>query len=266
MKASRLTPDLAPADLTRWHLTLLVSPAALSALILGPKGPDRAVIAYSEPLTDSSLETLENAIYDNPLLLSDFEQVRILISTSQRIIVPDTIPAEMDEEIVRTMLPDSEGPRRLISASGPDGGRIVAALDSETLSFIRRSFPDAKITLAMAALIEAVAAMRPADGPVNVALTEPGELSVICFDAEGRLSFANRFEVDGASDCAYFILAALGPEAESLSIGGDPDLRNETLEQLRVAAPRFQPTPLFLAPEIAELRRHADNIPLTLFL
>ncbi len=266
MTATRLTPDLAPADLTRWRLTLKVSPSALSALILGPEGPDRAVIAHSEPLADSTLEALENAIYDNPLLLSDFEQVNILISTSQRVIIPDEVPADMDEEIVQAMLPDSDGPRRLLSAPLPGAGRIIAAIDAETLSFLRRTFPDGQFTLAMAALVDASARLRPADEPVNVAFTEPGELSIISFDAEGRLTFANRFEVEGAPDCAYFILAALGPEAESLSIGGNADLRNETIEQLRLAAPDFAPTPLFLPPEVAELRRHALDIPLDLFL
>lgn len=266
MNATRLTPDLAPADLTAWRLTLKVSPRELSALILGPQGPERAVIAHSESLTDSSLENLENVIYDNPLLLSDFEKVNILISTTQRVIIPDGIPEEADEAIVEAMLPDSEAPRRMISAPLPGAGRIVAAIDGETLSFLRRTFPDGEITLSMAALVKAVDKMRPADSPINVAFTEPGELTVISFDAGGRLTFANRFEVDGASDCAYFILAALGPEAESLSIGGNADLRNETIEQLRLAAPDFEPTPLFLSPEIAELRRHADLIPLDLFL
>ncbi|MBD5352265.1 MAG: DUF3822 family protein [Bacteroides sp.] len=266
MNASRLTPDLAPADLTAWQLTVKVTPGALSALILGPEGPDRAVIAHSQPLADETLESLENAIYDNPLMLSDFGRVNILIASSQRVIIPDSIPESMDEEIVRTMLPDSEGPRRIISSPLPGAIRVLAAIDSETLSFIRRTFPDGKISLAIAAIANSAESLRPDGEPLNLAITEPGELCIVSLDADGRLTFANRFEVDCAPDCAYFILAALGPQARSLTIGGNADLRNETIDQLRMAAPDFEPTPLFLSPETAELRRHAETIPLDLFL
>lgn len=266
MTATRLTPDLAPADLTAWHLILKVTPDALSALILGPQGPDRAVMAHSESLADATLETLENVIYDNPLILSDFGKVDVLVATSQRVMIPSSLPEAMDEEIVESMLPDSEGPRRLISEPVAGGDyRVVAALEAETLGFLRRTFPDATIHLSLAVLIEAVSNMRPAGEAVNVAFTDSEELSVISFDSDGRLTFANRFGVDGAPDCAYFILAALGSEAESLSIGGDADLRHETIEQLRLAAPELAPQPLFLSPRIAELRCRADYIPLDLF-
>ena len=266
MTATRLTPDLAPADLTEWSLILKVSPGAIDALILGPQRPERGMITLSEKLDGPSLETLENAIYDHSLLLSEFGRVNILISTSQRVIIPDSIPETMDEEIADAMLPDCEAPRRIISAPLPGAGRIIAAIDGETLSFLRRTFPDGEISLSLAATVAAVEKMRHAEQAVNVAITEPGELTLISFDASGRLTFANRFEVDCAADCAYFILAALGPDARTLSIGGNTDLRNETIEQLRLAAPDLEPTPLFLTPETAELRRHADNIPLDMFL
>lgn len=265
MTVTRLTPDLAPADLTAWQLVLKVSPEAFSALILGPQGPERAVIAHSEPLPDSSLEALENAIYDNPLILSDFGRVDILVASSQRVMIPASVSEEMDEEIVEAMLPDSDGSRRLISAPVAGDLRLVAALDTEKLSFISRTFPDGRISMSMAMLVDAVGNMRSESDAVNVAFIEPGELTLISFNSEGRLAFANRFGIDGAPDCAYFILAALGPEVRDLSIGGDADLRNETIEQLRLAVPDFEPMPLFLTPQIADLRCRADYIPLDLF-
>lgn len=261
MTSRRLTPDLIATDTYDWELFLRLAPDSLSALILGPQGPERTVVAHSEPLADPDLKTLENAIYDNPLILSDFSKVTILLSTSQLVQIPGGVAPELYEEIAGAMLPDSDAERTPLVSEMPDGSLLIAAIDMETLNFLRRSFPDARFMLSFSCLANGLAALRPEGKAQTFALFMPEELAIVSFDREGRLTFANRYDVQTADDCAYYILAAGGTELTSVCMGGDANMRNETIEKLNQAAPSLETMPLFLPKQLVELLQHEPTLP-----
>lgn len=256
----RLTQDLI-ADTSLWRLEVRIAPDSLSALLLGPMSADNSVIAHSEPLPDSTLKTLENAIYDNPLLLADFQSVTVIISTSQLVQVPEGLSAPMRERIAEAMLPDCDAPRRPVVAPMP-GGELIAEVDSETLNFLHRTFPDARLTLSLsvdARWLDYYNRSR-GDSAQLYALCYPDELKILTFNSCGALVFANRFDAFSAADCAYYILAAAGSDPMPISVGGSPDLRNSVIEQLRLAAPGAQFMPLTLPDSLLSVRRQAPEI------
>lgn len=257
MTDRRLTRDLV-ADTSLWTLCVRVAPDSLSALLLGPVSADSAVLSRIEPLADGSLKALEDAIYDNSLLLGDFSRAYVVFATSQFTQIPDGISAPVAERIVDAMLPDCDAPRAVLNAPMPQG-ELLAAIDSETFNFLKRTFPDARFTVSLSALAEGVAAL-PSDGARVFAFAYPGEVAVLTFDARGTLTFANRFDAFSPADCAYFILAAAGSGQLNVSLGGNPDLRNEVMEQLRIAAPEFALTPIALPEPLLAIRRQAPEI------
>lgn len=257
----RLTSDLI-ADTSLWRLYVRVSPDSLEALLLGPMSADRTVLAHVEPLADGSLKALENAIYDNPLLLGDFESVVLDLATSQWAESPAGVDDSLAERIAETMLPDCDGPRRPVRAPLPDGASLVALVDAETLNFLNRTFPDASLTLSMSAGARWLNYYNRnrGDSAHVYGLCRAGELQVFAFGPDGRLRFANCFDAASASDCAYFLLAAAGGSDAPMSVGGDPTLRNEVCDMLRMAAPGVTVLPLTLPDNLLSVRRQAPEI------
>ena len=257
MTSRRLTRDLV-ADTSLWTLCVRVSADSLSALVASPAGPDFSVMCCVEPLHDCSLKSLEDAIYDNSLLLGDFSRSVVVLSTSQLVQVPDGISAPLAERIAEALLPDCDAPRAFVSAPMPQG-QVIAAVDAETLNFLKRSFPDAAFTVSLGVLADAVASIRSDEARIY-AFCYPEELVVLTFDADGRLVFANRFDAFSPADCAYYILAAAGTEPLPVSLGGEPDLRNGVIDCLKQAAPDIELAPLTLPDSLVAVRRQTPEI------
>ncbi len=265
MTNQRLTPDLL-ADPSLWTLRVRIAPGSLSALLVGPEGADRRVIGLSEPLTDPSLPTLENAIYDNPLLLSDFAAVNVVISTNQLALFPPEVDDNQAVSIAEDiLLPDSEAARAPLFMEIPRY-RLLALIDADTLNFLKRTFPDAKFQISLGVFANTLGNFRPADNRALLAVGEPGALSVCAYSPEGQLTFANRFEVTGPEDCAYYLLAVAGRLADTMTLGGDHDLRNLTIDRIHRAEPDAQVIPLSLPAPLLNLLRQAPDLPLELFL
>lgn len=260
MITQHLTSDLV-ADTSLWRLLLQIGPKSLTALLLGPASAERTIMAHTEPLADTSLAALENAIYDNPLLLSDFASVRLLIDSSEFMLCPAGLTA-LHQQLAQAMLPDAEQPAKVLVSPMPDG-EVLTLLPAEKWNFLQRTFPDAKISDAISPSATWLAYFNGERGNSAhlYAICEPGRMQVVRFDNRGRLAFANVFSTDAATNCAYFILAASGAERIPISVGGFPDLRNAVTDLLRQAEPDSTILPLTLPQNLLEMRRLAPEVP-----
>lgn len=260
MITQHLTSDLI-LDTALWRLVVQVGATKLTALLLGPSGAERTVMAHVEPLADGSLKALENAIYDNPLLLGDFLSVQLLIDSSEFMLCPDGLES-VQEQMALAMLPDSERPSRMIESSMP-GGKMLTLVSADKFNFLMRTFPDASVrdALSPSACWLAYFNRQRGDRPHMYAICEPGRTQILKFGENGQLRFANTFTADSAADRAYFILAACGDERLPVSVGGFPDLRNAVTDILRVADPALEVLPLTLPQNLLEMRRLAPEIP-----
>lgn len=260
MITQHLTSDLL-ADTSLWRLLLQIGPKSLTALLLGPPSAERTVMAHAEPLADTSLKALENAIYDNPLLLGDFASVQLLVDSSEFMLCPEGLDA-VHEQMAMAMLPDSERPARVIDSPMP-GGKVLTLLSTDKMNFLQRTFPDATLADAISpvACWLAYFNQQRGDRAHLYALCEPNRTQVIRFDNLGELQFANTFTADSAADCAYYILAASGTERLPVSVGGFPDLRNAVTDILRQAEPDSTVLPLTLPQNLLDMRRLAPEVP-----
>lgn len=259
MTSATLTKELLD-DASAHRLILRVAPRRLSALIAGPEGVERSVLFHSEELADGSVRSLENAIYDNPLLLSDFSTVDIIFSTPELFLAPEGTE-ELHEAMADAMLPDSDAPRRVLACPFGEEGTVCYTVNADIHNFLTRTFACARFHHALAIDARALAALSRPDGAATTyALCEgEGEMAIASFGADGSMRYLNRPRPLTAADCAYYLLAATA-ESEPLTIGAaDPELQGAVSETLRKVRPDARILPLALDPELLYLRRTAPQ-------
>ena len=95
-----------------WTLQLALCPKVIQYTLFDVD-EENSLIAGEVPLDlsgGSYLKAVENAIYDNPALLQDYKQVRVLIFSQHFMILPPEYSAETDaEEAFRAMYADAKG-------------------------------------------------------------------------------------------------------------------------------------------------------------
>lgn len=259
MTQAALTKELI-ADPTLWRLILRLDARRMSALLLGPESVERSVIYHSEDLCDSSVKSLENAVYDNPLLLGDFAKVDILFSTPELFTAPSETE-DLREAMADAMLPDCIVDRRVHADSFGEGD-VCYVVPADIYNFASRTFANARFhhSLAIDTLYLKHRNSAASDSAHLFALCEGrGELAIVAFDDFGRVNFVNRPQPLDATDFAYYILAAAADSVAPISVGGEPELRNAVCDVIRDVRPNAKVLPLTLHEDLLRLRRFAPE-------
>ncbi|MBP3535030.1 MAG: DUF3822 family protein [Muribaculaceae bacterium] len=261
MTRPALTRELI-ADPTLWRLILRIGGNRLSALLIGPESAERSVMSHTEELPDDTVRSLENAVYDNPLLLSEFAAVDVVFATREFFLAPESA-LPLTDEMAEAMLPDACVDRRIECESfGP--GALCYAVAADVCNFVARTFASAVFhhALAVDARYLAHRNREASDSAHLYALCEGvGEMAAAAFDGAGRLRYLNAPSPVEPSDFAYYILAAARGGVEPLSVGGTPELRNAVCDVLRAADPDARVLPLTLPEDLLHLRRLAPELP-----
>lgn len=243
-------------DATAMRLILRVEPRSLSALIVGPEAIEPTVISHREELADPTVKALENAIYDNPLLLSDFETIDIICPTRQFFLFPESV-AEMLDEMGAAMLPDEAAARTfLMETTGGGNPAVGYAVDADRLNFLRRTFSCARFHHSLAVAATRLQEHKPG---FYALVNAPGELMLVSVAPDATIRHLNLPEAIGANDCAYHILAAAEPGEPITLMCVDPELQAAISDTITKVKPSLN----ILAPELPEsllnLRRLAPD-------
>lgn len=249
-----LTRDLV-ADTSLWRLVVRIEPRRLRAMLIGPESVERSVLFHSEELADASVKSLENAVYDNPLLLGDFACIDVIFSTPELTLCP-TGHDGLRDGMVNAMLPDYDAPRR-IEAEAFGSGEVAYAVEAEVFNFAARTFAAARFHHALAIDARWLGYRNNMSAHVYALCEGPGEMNIVGFDSAGDFHMLMRPQVHTAADCAYYILAS--EMAAPISVGGDPELRNEVCTLLRRLRPDSNILPLILPEDLLHLRHLAPE-------
>lgn len=254
MTSALLTKDLI-ADTSLWRLIVRIDPRRLRAMLIGPDSVERSVLFHSEELTDASVKALENAVYDNPLLLSDFAAIDVIFSTPEVVVNPAANEAVRDK-MVNAMLPDFTAPRR-IEAEAVGAAEVAYAVDADIYNFAARTFAAARFHHSLAIDAAWLGYRNGLSAHVYALCEGPGEMNLVSFDSAGKLSALCRPQAIAASDCAYYILASELPAP--VSVGGEAELRNQVCSILRQMRPDATILPLTLPEDLLNLRHQAPD-------
>ena len=113
------------------------------------------------------LRALEDAVYDNTMLLADFDRTTILLRTPRYTLLPREVADDADAaaDAAALMWTDPADDARLLVSpvSGTDAA-ILCAIPSEVAAFLGRTFADAQVLHAMAPTLGFFAAKAPRSG------------------------------------------------------------------------------------------------------
>lgn len=198
------------------------------------------------------IRALEDAVYDNPMLLADFDRTTILLRTPRYAVVPAELAADADslDAAASLLWTAPDAPMRVMAApaAGTDAA-VMLACDADVASFLGRTFADARVCHALVPEIAYFASKAPRSGnaPKLFAVADgDGGVDLMAFDGSRLLGATSYAACAATADMAYYAAAAAqvcgvaGPELQ-FYVAGPPAARDALAGALREFAPHVMP-------------------------
>lgn len=239
MESTRLDKDLI-ADPCRWRLAMQFGPGAIDVVAYSPM-EDNSLLhrrILLDTAASSPLKALEGAVYDNPLLLSDFGHIHCLVDSPEVMVAPREAAGLDADRLVTLMaaaVPGFDGVAMANDLPAANAA-IVMGLNRDTWGFLTRTFFNADIQHHLTPLCRYfLNVSRRANSPRVYANLRTHSLDVVAVDRD-RLLMANTFRFDATDDAAYYILASrrqLGLDSAEMFLTGDASVRELVAPVLR---------------------------------
>lgn len=273
MLQGKLDKDLI-AQPELWRLCIMPQTRSLEIALYPPVAREE-IIYRSLPFdagTSGPGKALEDAIYDNPLLLSDFRHIDCIIDTSKRLILPSHVSDEHYPTLLAQTLPSLSDGDEIMQFPLCDSARLLVGADAGWTGFLRRTFYNIRFHSRLALLTRY---FMDRDLGLKtrrmIAIIRDRRLTVIAIDGD-RFRLANNFSYDTNADAAYYLLSCssiLGfsdnPDSYDLAIYGESlTTPGSIAETLRDYVPSIRTVPF---PTLRyRASKHTLNTPLPLLL
>lgn len=223
-----------------WTLQLALCPKMIQYTLFDVD-EENSLIAGEVPLDlsgGSYLKAVENAIYDNPALLQDYKQVRVLIFSQHFMILPPEYSTETDaEEAFRAMYADAKGD--VATCFLPRcHAHIAFEVEKGLIGFLHRTFNIPPIVHHLYSLMEHFKWQdeRRTGACMHLNLRQEGIDMLIVRDKQ--LLMANSIACTAPDDVVYYALHAwqsfnLEATRHELFITGEKALRDAVIPTLR---------------------------------
>ncbi len=227
-----------------WKLYIRTDSEALDIMLYNPVEDNSLIyrhITLENVDNDTFIKSLENAVYDNPLLLSDFAHTAVLMETDKYLLIPECVTdTELQERLFAEAHPDynPDEVELITDDVMPLHAKMLMAVDKKLLGFIRRAFVNPRIYNHQTPLLRYFSDRRRHGNNAKMFThLRKNSIDVIVYDNDG-LRMANTFRFATIDDAIYYILAVrqemgLNPEADELLISGEPALRKQITDTLK---------------------------------
>lgn len=226
------------SDPLQSHMALSVASRSIDAAIF-PIDGNGPLISRHIALDADSLSALEDTVYNNPLLLSDFGKIDVLIDTMRFMVVPDNIASSSD---LRSLLIESFWPGEpldeLYDSIADTPYTLLAAVDRKLLTFIRRTFSLSSVRHRLYPFINScVSGAKNSEG-AKMYVNLHSNATDIVYLKDGELIKANTFATDAVTDSIYYVMLMASTQgfdysSDELVLCGDSGLREELMPELR---------------------------------
>ncbi|MDE7442770.1 MAG: DUF3822 family protein [Muribaculaceae bacterium] len=262
-------------DAQLWHLAMRIDHKTISVAVTSTVR-DNSLI-YREISLDTSVASwqasIEDAVYANPLLLSDFSRIDIAVDTEWFTVIPSEITDNaLQQRITDTLFRDMNGENEpMLTLADPiagTGATLLAVIPTGVENFLRRTFFNANIRHCVSVLAQYFHTREKLgnSGKLFVHI-HPGSVTMIAFNHDS-LAMANRLRTESTADAMYYIMAAREKLTESgdiddqILVSGDSTLRDSIVPTLREYVPYVMP--LFFPASLLKAGHEAINAPLEL--
>ncbi len=232
-----LTKDLI-SDTSRHHLELLISSRGIDIAVFAPAEDNSLIYRHVDfdSAAKSTQDALEEAVYDNPLLLSQFKRIDCMIDTERFLIVPAERVGDAPD-MLASLYGDDEF-ETLCDRLDNAGATLASAVPRRCVSFLKRTFGTPRITHRLTPLFRYFGHRTRFGNAarLHVHLRE-GACDIMAVVGD-NLIMANSYKVCAISDVVYFTLAVaesleFDSERDRVLISGDTVAREELMTTLR---------------------------------
>jgi hypothetical protein len=238
MTAQTLNKELIETP-SLWRLSLLVDDDNL-VVVANSTVEDASLIHVKLPYDSaaaSPIRAIEDVIYSNPLLLSDFNKVECVVRSKQFLITPASVDEQATTAIAKKLWTDGNLTVMIDQVPQLDIN-IVWAIDTQLINFMVRTFSNPRIVHHLTPLTRYFSRKsRLGNSGKMYVNIHRNYIDVIVFRS-GKASLINSFEYQDKDDATYFILAAakeagFNLDDDELLVCGDVALREQIMPSLR---------------------------------
>lgn len=242
MEQAILSKDMIPQP-ELWRCAMEIGSDRLDVALFPPVATERLIHRTILLNPDASFheKAVQEAIYVNPLLLSDFARIDVVIDNSEFAVVPSVTAHNVEPEAILEAA-SFDLMDKIAEISHPDESiSIVFAVPAPLAGFIRRTFFNVRINHSLAPLVAA----RPLTSAIFASVTD-SKVDLIATDGNNLL-LANSFRCATPEDATYYIVAVrnnLPVEQPKIILAGNGS-KTDTIEKYL--------TKYAVAPERAEV-------------
>lgn len=196
-----------------WRMAMVLGSDRLDVALYPPVSREEIIWRrFTFPSGETSqLKLLEDIIYSNPLLLSDFKNVDCFIDNVAQFPIPVTEDPEHAAALFRAAAGEDKPDCDVeLYSSGTENACIALTQRPEIKAFLTRTFYNIRFDSRKAAICRHLSASRTsvADTPEVLAPIRDGKLTLAAFSGN-RLLLLNDFKFSAPADAAYYILASM---------------------------------------------------------
>ena len=222
-----------------WRLAMRIGIDALDVVLYSTIDDNSFIYRHIALSNEASqVKALEEIIYENPLLLSDFLRIDCVIDTNCYVVAPAEIcSVEVQEKVLAASFPEVEC-QMIVNNITEQSANILMGVDEKLLNFLRRTFNNPRIHHYLSPLCRYFIhkSRRGNSTKIYAHLREKSMDLLVC--ADGMLRLANTFVYYEPIDAVYYVMACrqqlnIDSEASEMYVLGNSARREEIVSMLR---------------------------------
>ena len=243
----RLNKDIIN-DPQLWRLALRIDSDCIDIMLISTI-EDNSLIYRHIPFDKSApsqLKAIEDIIYENPLLLSDFSRIDCIIATECFSLIPSEFKnKENQEKLFLHTYPKFDG-EIITNEMLETGATILMGLETDFVSFLRRTFNNPHLYHHLTTMCRYFRhKSRMGNGNKLYAHLRNGQIDIIAYGND-NLKLANSFRFRDNMDAIYYILSCrkllnLEASGDELLLAGNASIREAITPILREYIPYVMP-------------------------
>ena len=194
-----------------WRLVIMIGPRTMDVVLYPPVAREEIVWHRFDldPAAPTPLKAIEDIIYENPLLLSNYRKIDCIIDSPRRVMVPCDATAEQAELFLSATIAKEPASESILHSDTGCDARMIQSVDAEILPFLKRTFYNASFHGKLSLLTNYFANHTENSGSIKIrALVRDSKLTFIALQ-NNHLLAANDFNYQSVTDAAYYLLASM---------------------------------------------------------
>lgn len=222
-----------------WRLAMRIGKDALDVVLYSTIDDNSFIYRHIALSNETSqVKALEEIIYENPLLLSDFLRIDCVIDTNCYVVTPAEISSvEVQEKVLAASFPEIEC-QMIVNNITEQSANVLMGVDEKLLNFLRRTFNNPRIHHYLSPLCRYfIHKSRRGNSTKIYAHLREKSMDLLAF-ADGMLRLANTFVYHEPIDAVYYVMACrqqlnIDSEASEMYVLGNSTRREEIVSMLR---------------------------------